>query len=268
MRRLRSWASVALALALVTGACSEPTSYDPLSATPTASPTPAKSSAAPKASRPPSRTATAAPSPTQGELRMVVLDEDDLEPRPDVPISYTGKRSGRVVSGAGGVAKVRLPAGDYRVEVVAGCHARLEVFSGSGGNAGVVAGDEPTAARLTVRARQRYFGGTPLQHDVPVPWPTGKLITFRYRLYDRCKDVEAPKASVGAIRYRTSSNLEVIGTPAKAADGSSDVILQIRCSAPGDASLIIYDKDNDDDALDLLRLRPPSVDPSEQWCGS
>lgn len=266
MRRLRCWPSAALALALLAGACSEPTTYDVSGATP--SPTASVTSAAPKPTRSTKRTPTPPPVSTQGELRIVVQDEDDRDPRPDVPISYKGPPSGRLTSKADGVAKVGLPAGNYRIEVIAGCHARLEVFSGSGGNAGVTAGEDPTVARLTVRARQRYFGGTPLQHDTPVPWPTGKIITFRYRLYDRCKDVEAPKVAVGALRYRTSSNLEVVGTPAKAADGNSDIVLQIRCKAPGDASLVIFDVENDDDTLDLLTLRPPSVEPSEQWCGS
>lgn len=203
-----------------------------------------------------------------GTLRIVVQDEDDLEPRSGVPITYRGPRSGTLTSGPGGVVAVRVPEGTYRLQALAGCHARLEIFRASGGTAGVVAGSDPTPARLTVQARRRYWGGPPIQHDVPVPWPSGTTVRLRYRLFDRCKDREAPKVAIDDVRYRTSSNLEVVGAPARAADGSSDVVITLRCRAAGDAELTMFDPQNPDDATDLLRLRPPSFEPNDTWCGT
>lgn len=257
-----------VALALVVSGCSSGVvtgaglTDAPTDSPTTASPSPTKIRA--KTTKKPS----AKPSAATGVLRVVVQDQDDQDPRAGVPISYKGPVSGRMVSNASGVATVKLPAGDYRVEVITGCHPQLEIYTGSGGSAGVAAGDDPTFARLTVNARLRYWGATPLQHDTPPPWPTGSVVKFRFRVYDRCKDVEIPGKPFTHVRYETSDNIEIVGAPGRIADGSSDITIRLRCKDAGDASLTMFDPNNKSDNVDLLSLRPPSIEGTQTWCGN
>lgn len=218
--------------------------------------------------RPASKRPRATPTPTAdttGTLLLAVEDEQTRYRRSGIPVTYRGPRSGTLVTDAEGVARIRLPAGDYKIQVKTGCHTKVEVFRGTGGTAGVAPGQAPAIAVLKVNARLRYWGGTPLQHSITPPWPAGETVTFRYRLYDRCRDVEAPgKAS--AFTYRTDTNLQIVGTPARIADGSSDIVMQLRCRAYGDARLFIVDAETEEE-LDLLGLRPPvGSDPDVKWC--
>lgn len=255
----------ALAVVLVLAGCSEKVSIGGPDLTSTPTPT--------RTTPRPSKRTSARPTPTPtpatdgtGILAVVVEDEKTRYRRSQIPITYRGPRSGTMLTDAEGVAKIRLPAGTYKIQVKTGCHDAVEVFNGTGGTAGIAEGDKAAIAVLKVKARLRYWGGTPLQSTPSPPWPAGEIISLRYRLFDRCRDVEAPGKTT-KVTYRTDANLEVIGTPARVADRESDILMRVRCKEPGFAQLFIVDAETEEET-DLLSLQPASaMDPGAKWCG-
>jgi len=116
-----------------------------------------------------------------------------------------------------------------------------------------------------VSAQRRFHAGPPVLWDAEPPWGHGETVSFRFLLYDRCRDDKAPKTRFDDLEFAPSSNLEVIGIPTKRSDGDSLARLLLRCTGSGDARLILQDPQNSADRIDLLKVRPPQ-DPGATWC--
>lgn len=209
-------------------------------------------------------------SPAPSTIRFAIRDQHGNGVS-DVPILLrreSKKTVERLTSGPGGSLILKRPAGIYHVTIPAGCAGRREINEGRADDRfGVTEGGDQRV-NLQVKTRRRYVGGSPLRGSVNTPWPVGSRVTVSMLLYDRCKDVDAPNTRFDDLRWRGSSNLKVASTGSMRSDGRSIATVVVRCTAKGDASLFLQDKESPKDRIDLLSLQPPSgFDPDAQWCG-
>lgn len=202
----------------------------------------------------------------RGMLAIAVQDGRGRR-RPDVRVVIRpadGRSSVHATTDADGVARARLRQGAYDVDIPVGCSGKMLINHGDGGTASVTRG-ETTTATLTIDAQRRYAPRS-TQWDTEPPWPTGETITFGFLLYDRCSLKDVPSAKLAGMSLSPSSNLRVIGGLPAAADQRAFATIRVRCTGPGDATLLLGDAATPGEGDDLLLLRPP-VDPLATWCG-
>lgn len=218
----------------------------------------------------PSPSPTPSQSPRLAEILPVTVIVRDAERRRlsgvDVLLrSYATEATVRITTDADGEAHTTLRAGHYQVSVPTGCSSFAEVFKGDGGLLGVARGSAPTL-NLKVEARRRFWPGTPITWSPDTPWRPGDVITYRYSIFDRCKNQLAANVPFTGIRYE-AKNLRLNGTPELRSDAQAYATVRFSCIAAGDASLIYADPHVREERVDLLTLKPP-FDATSSWCGS
>jgi hypothetical protein len=142
--------------------------------------------------------------------------------------------------------------GNYQFEIVAGCTDRLIVEAGGRGH-GTIFGGTAASGKLPVKWKHRTvpaIGAYPSKYP---DWYIGESIDVYYDVLDRCRNDKAPGGSYPAWAFRTSDNLEIIGTPRLVADEKAQGLVNVRCTRAGEASLVAFDSKNSPDEFDLIR---------------
>jgi len=185
----------------------------------------------------------------------------------DVPIKIRDlitNEAKNLFTGAKGSVSVSLAPGRYRVDAVAGCAPRAEVFKGEGGTLGVAVSESPTRLSLKVEARRRFWPGTPITWRPEAPWPHGATVSYRFSMFDRCSNKLAPNTSFEELIYRPN-NLKLILQEPKRSDAESYATVTFSCMRAGDAALVLADPNVPSDSVNLFSLKPP-FDASAKWC--
>ncbi|MFN2613462.1 MAG: hypothetical protein ABR552_01415 [Actinomycetota bacterium] len=202
---------------------------------------------------------------TDGSVDVKTIDGSTAKPRSDIPLVVTGGPGNKTytfASDARGIAHVVVPAGGYSMNVPAGCAPRVIVTYGGKGHFGVRAGDRLSAA-IQVNATRRFGPGSPVMFTPAEPWSENTDIRFRYTVYDRCTNKEAPNTVMSGLRLVPSGAVRVMSSVLRS-DAHAFATLVIRCTAPGSPKLFVRDPQHATDSVDLLSLRlpPPGID----WC--
>lgn len=196
------------------------------------------------------------PAPTQrrseASFALRLTDENDMHPS-GVPVRVTGPVTRTVVSDVQGYVKATVPPGFYRFVVVEGCHETVIVQRGGKGQAGVVEG-QTTDGTLLLLWQHRFGPAPPVFNDIAGDWPIGKAVDFTYTIEDHCKEAPAAGKRLSTFAFQLSKNIRFAKPPSLVAakDGRSHVT--VACTAPGDITLDVYDKQNPTDRLDLMQL--------------
>ena len=196
------------------------------------------------------------PAPTQrrseASFALRLADESDGHPG-GVPVKVSGPVTRTVISDAEGYVKATVPPGFYRFEVLEGCHGTVIVQKGGKGQAGVVEG-RTTGGTLLLLWQHRFGPAPPVFNDLAGDWPIGKAVDFTYAIEDHCKQGPAAGKRLETFAFRLSKNIKLTKPPSLLAGSDGRSHVTVSCTAPGDITLDIYDKQNPTDQLDLMQL--------------
>lgn len=181
---------------------------------------------------------------------ITLTDDNELHPA-GIPVKLSGPTTRTVLSDAAGVVKGSVPPGDYRVEVVKGCHAAVLVRGGGSARVGMAAGDT-TRGNLGVLWQHRFGPSSPVIVDRSGDWPVGEPVDVEFTLSDRCSEDPAPGKSFPTFVLKPSANLRVTKAPPKAAGPGGTAHVVVTCTAKGSITLDMVDQANPEDRLDLI----------------
>ena len=185
-------------------------------------------------------------------LVITLVDQNKLHPS-DIPANLTGVIKGVYKSDKDGKLSFKAKAGQYTLQVIAGCSGPVIVDYGGGGSGHLVAGQ---TASGTIQVSWRHTiapGEAAFPSQGPV-WPVGETIDITYDVIDRCANDKASNATFPTWQFKTSSNLELVGTPLLQSDGRSQSLVKVRCRAPGTPTLIALDSKNPTDEIDVIKV--------------
>jgi hypothetical protein len=185
-----------------------------------------------------------------GTMLVTLVDQNDLNPE-NIPVRVSGPVNQTINSDSKGRVKITGPAGDYALQIAAGCTARLQITGGASGRARIVGGVEGQG-QLGVAWNHRHGPDGSSYSSSAGYWPVGQTIEVSFDMIDRCDKRKAPGAGYPTFNFQPSGNLQIIGTPTKKADENAQGHLSVRCTSPGDVSLFVVDSRNPPDRRDLI----------------
>jgi hypothetical protein len=207
----------------------------------------------------PGTTAALPTSPPPSRFVLRLTDSRGLHPA-SIPIQVSGPVTAVMkTDGDGEITLTR--AGTYQLQVVTGCSADVQVFSGGRASAGVVPG-KPSRGELRVDWRHRMMPSPPIFSDPSAPWPVNTDVRVSFKVVDRCTQRFAPNASYPTFKFGTSPNLRLSKSPVLRSDAKSTGYVTVRCVAKGDVKLIAFDGANPTDSLDMKRESSDFAEPS------
>jgi hypothetical protein len=181
---------------------------------------------------------------------LTVRDQNGNRVR-DIPVRFTGPVNRVMLTDAKGVVELFDHPGDYQMSVDKGCYTTLQITGGVFGTIHLYAGLTKTAS-LKVVWRHRFAPSAPATTDAGGDWTVGKVVRVSFGVQDRCKDSLAPRASYPTFVFQPGRNLALAGTPSTVADARGDGTVAVKCTAPGDAQLVVRDLLNPPDRVDLV----------------
>lgn len=183
-----------------------------------------------------------------------LVDQNDLNPV-GIPVEVTGPIEGRFTSDASGRVRIDGPPGRYRVRVVPGCTGEVEVLEGGAGDFGIATG-QTGHSELPLTWRHRFAPGPPAIYSKGPYWPPGEEIRIRYDVVDRCSGGDrAPDRSLPTFRVVVGNLLEVLEGARLRSDPDGFGWVVVRCLDEGEPTLVLVDRANPSDELDLLESR-------------
>jgi hypothetical protein len=209
-------------------------------------------------------TAGARPSPgTAGTLRVHVLD-NARRALPGATLAYKGPARGTMTTDARGVAQALVPIGDYQIEIRP-CGSTVVTDTYREASARVTANARAAEGTLDgVKWHRRFRPSPSVEMSRRPPWRIGSDVTLGVLIEDGCSFKPAAGAPIHAYRWTVSSNYRISRTPVLRADGMGYAQITVRCTARGDGSIVIYDRQNTSDRVDLLEAA--SAPSGHHWC--
>lgn len=188
----------------------------------------------------------------RGTFVVVVTDQND-RPAEGIHVKIAGPLEVTSISDGKGEVRIEGAAGYYTFKVVAGCFEKIQVLSGGGGKFGIAAGQTGRGQTLATW-QHRVAPSPPVFSDPPPEWSTGKTVTFRYDVIDRCgnKFPKTPGASFPTWAFETGPTLRLAEKPLLKADGSGYGYVKVVCLTEGVPELYLIDSRNPQDELDLI----------------
>jgi hypothetical protein len=184
-----------------------------------------------------------------GRLELGIFDDNGGQPA-GIPVEIAGPSTRTLVSDANGGVTLTGPPGQYSARVVKGCHDRIEVDLGGTARFRLVGG-RTTTGSLRAVWRHRYGPISPVSSSLTGGWPIGERVEVAYGIADRCTEKRAPSATFPTFVFETSRNLRVAETPVLRANDDGFATVVVSCTAPGEFSLVVSDKTNPSDEVDL-----------------
>lgn len=181
---------------------------------------------------------------------ITVRDQNGRNPE-GIPVQFAGPASGTRESDRNGRVRIEGPPGNYLFEVVPGCTPSVFVLETSRARGNILEG-RTGGGVLTVRWQHRIGPGNGAYPSKEPFWVVDDPVTLAYDVIDRCGDGKAPGGAYPTFAFRTTANLEVVGTPVLRANDSGQGHVLVRCRAPGDIRLVLFDSANPPDRVDLI----------------
>lgn len=189
---------------------------------------------------------------------LVLIDQNGNHPA-GIPVAVDGPKTATITSDDRGRVTVDGPPGFYTFKVPVRCYERLDVRAGGSGRFGIAEGQH-AEAEVEVIWRHRHGPAPPVFSSIGPYWPIGETVRLRYDVVDHCRnDFRATETMLETYAFEHSGNLELVGEPDMRSDTNGYAWVEIRCTEPGPASLVLVDAKNPEDKLDLIEADNQSV---------
>jgi hypothetical protein len=186
-----------------------------------------------------------------GTLTLTMVDQNKLNPS-GIPVNLSGAVVGVHKSDDRGKLSFKAKPGQYSAQALVGCSGPLIVDYGGGGSGYLVAG-QAVSGTIPVAWRHAIAPADAASPSAGPNWPIGETIDIVFDVYDRCRNDFARSATFSTWAFRTSSNLEVIGSPSMRSDERAKSLVRVRCNSSGEPTLIAYDTKNRLDEVDMIK---------------
>jgi hypothetical protein len=178
-------------------------------------------------------------------------------------VEITGPKSAVLTSDAQGHVLVEGPPGYYTFKVPVRCGDDVQTRAGGTGRFGIAEG-QSGQGEVRVEWQHRFAPTGPVYPSIGPNWPVGEDVRIRFSVYDRCKDSTSPNRGLPTYAVSPGANIRVVTPPAERSDANGYNFVTVRCARAGDAELIIADRTNPSDVLDLAQ---GASSPQKTRCG-
>jgi len=185
-----------------------------------------------------------------GTIEVFVVANEGGFALPGAIVAYAGPDRGRAVTSDRGLARFTVKPGVYELSLPR-CGERVLIETESRSAVAVGRGRTVQGTMPSVDWAWRYRPSPSVQTSSQPPWDRGEVVTLGVRVQDGCDFSAAPGATIGTYDWEVSRHYQVV-TRSLRADGQGYARIQVRCAAPGDGDVAIFDRANRSDTVSLL----------------